>query len=265
MDEAERATRSQPPPPDLLGDGRSARERLLKAIEPSLALPDAPLPPMPPLPKTKSAVDLAVATDENMARNVVWLAFTGLKHTEIADRTGYPEEVISAYLRSKPYRALREQLRDSMMARVNDALNERLQEVVLEAVEVKIRLLRDSGSPFLRNRVASELIELGKEAVALGRGNVSDLLKAVHEQAVKEKADGTRVTTERVTLEGSPAVVAAAVRGRNGGYGAPGDRPSSPPDHRSGEDGAGVGSAEAPGAAGVPRGDATDGSDSVQS
>lgn len=239
--------------------GKSARQRLLEAVDPALALPDSPAPPIPPITGRVSAVQRAILTDENMARNVVWLAFTGMKEDEIVARTGYPEKVISTYLVSAPYRTLREQMHDMMMAKVNDALRDRLQEVVLEAVEVKIRLMRTASSAYLRNKAASDLIELGREAIALGRGNVSDLLKAVHEQAVKEKEDGTRITTERVTLEGAPSVVAAALRGGNGSHGASGDRTPTPPDHRSGESGPGVGAAETPAAPGVPGGDETDG------
>ncbi len=233
--------------------------RLLEIVTPALALPGSLEP------KGTLGDYRIMLADENMARNVVWLAFCGLYPEEIVSRTGYTLGAVKGYLVSDEYRALREGMKATMLARVNEALRERLTEVVLEAVEMKIRFMRTHSDASLRNRIATELIELGREAISLGSSNVTDLLKAIHEQAVRERDDGTRITTERVTLQGSPEVVAAALRSSGRGNGHPGDSPAARSDDRAGQAGAGDGTPEAALAPGEPGGDETDGHGGVQS
>lgn len=239
---------------------RKAKEALTAAILPALALPQPPAP--------ISAITAVnryhqkIIDSENLTNQVVWLRFCGLREIDIAQRTGISQPTISKYINSDEYRSAYVRLRDSMLARVEEAMRERLQEVVIEAIEVKIDLMRTHRNGFLRNRAASELIALGREALQFGRGNVSDLLTAIHEQAVKEKGDGTRTTTQRVTIEGSPENVAAALRSRNG---AGGSGPPPPTDGGPGPESRAERLAEAPIDAGGARSDGDDGGSGLQS
>src|SRR6267143_57820 len=231
-------------------DPGDAQRRLLAAIEPALALPT-----VIPLTEIVLPPGISIAQHDVASRNVVWLRFCGLNADLIAEKTGLELRQVSRFLKSAEFHRLYERHRSAMLAQVDDVMRERLQEVVGEAIETKVWLMRNARNGFLRNRVASELIQLGREIMQLGKGNVTDLLKAVHEQAVKESKDGSRTTTQRVTLEGDSAVVAQALR--RTGDGATGDSPAPAPDDSPGSGGSGERAPEAPVAPGGAGSDET--------
>lgn len=237
---------------------QDTRARLFAALGPTLDLPATEPTPYDTLP-----AGVKLAQHPVMAHNVVWLAFCGFRDFEISRKTGIPTRTIKEFLDSHEFERYYARQRDVMLAKIDDTMRERLQEVVLEAIETKIWLLRNANREALRNQIASELIVLGREILSVGRGNVSDLLRAVHEQAVKEGKNGSRTTTQRVTLEGDPAVVAAAIRG--GRPGAAGGRPDSPPDDPASGDSRGQGTPEAALPPGEPGRDPVGGPGGVQS
>jgi hypothetical protein len=228
---------------DAVEKALTARERLLQAVTPTLALPDA-IPP---------AEEIIAGTGPNdhpnVRRNIVWLKFCGLKPRAIAERTGLAVSSVETFIKSPGFFSYYEHERAAMLSRVDEAMRERLQEIVMEAIEVKIDLMRHTKREALQNQIATELIELGSRALQVGSGAASDLIKAIHEKAVKEKRDGTRVQTQRVTLSGSPQAVAAAI-GRRDGDGPAGDRPPTGPVDSGSADGADTGAPETPAAAG---------------
>jgi len=108
---------------------------------------------------------------------MVWLWFCGVHSaSEIARRVGCAEATVRSFVGSPAFIAAYQRELPVMTAGLDELAKKRLAEVLMEAIELKIWLMRYHRNGHLRNKVANELIMLGKEAVQMGRGNVTELL-----------------------------------------------------------------------------------------
>lgn len=129
--------------------------------------------------------------------------FAGLSHREIAKRTEMTPRLIRTLVLDPRFAMVYGEFRKDRIGKIGDSIGERVSEVMQEALEVKIDMLRRSKSEWLKNTIANELIQMGKEFTH-GKGSVlSDELKGIWQRAIrKHLPDGTTVT-ETQTVTGS--------------------------------------------------------------
>jgi len=141
---------------------------------------------------------------EGLQSSVLWLKFCGVSNRMVAQKLALSKDAVNRFVKSDYFIQLYDSNRSEMLGRVDEASRERLQEVTLEALEVKIDLMRNTHSPALRNKIASELLDLGLDAAKAVHGGASAAIVAVYERAKRRKnADGS-VTTEKVRVTGPP-------------------------------------------------------------
>ena len=135
--------------------------------------------------------------------------FAGLSHREIAKRTEMTPRLIRTLVLDPRFAMVYGEFRKDRIGKIGDSIGERVSEVMQEALEVKIDMLRRSKSEWLKNTIANELIQMGKEFTH-GKGSVlSDELKGIWQRAIKRSLpDGTTVTeTQTVTGSLGPGTV----------------------------------------------------------
>ena len=247
------------------------KEAVLGAAEAEGALP--PEGTLVHLPESRNAAlpHYGLMLDESLRDKLCMLVFVGLSQREIARRLGVDKNTVMRTIKSEAFQVEYARQRDILLAKVNEHIVMRLDEIALECVELKIDIMRASGryakrvKPPLQNQVANELLELWSNAKRNAKGGgLPDEFKAIWERAIKRKqADGTTIT-ERVRLTGPPAPTPAGFAGAGGwddaagGGSGDGDHAAEGEEHRT------PGAHEDAGGAGGPRSDAGDGAVDVE-
>jgi len=135
--------------------------------------------------------------------------FAGLSHREIAKRTEMTPRLIRELVLDPRFAMVYGEFRKERIGKIGDSIGERVAEVMQEALEIKIEMLRRSQSEWLKNTIANELIAMGKEFTH-GKGSVlSDELKGIWQRAIRKSLpDGTTITeTRTVTGNLGPGTV----------------------------------------------------------
>ena len=128
--------------------------------------------------------------------------FAGLSHREIAKRTEMTPRLIRELVLDPRFAMVYGEFRKDRIGRIGDAIGERVSEVMQEALEVKIDMLRRSKSEWLKNTIANELIQMGKEFTH-GKGSVlSDELKGIWQRAIRKNLPDGSTVTETRTITG---------------------------------------------------------------
>lgn len=193
------------------------RERVERAVV--SALPGMPQGKTPrdegPAPDAKASGRVNLIVKSGLSQQVVWLRFFGYSNHAVAERLKVSDDSIDRYVKTPHFVDLYEKERPAMLAKVDDALRERVQEVMLEALQVKIDLMRSAScNRFLKNKIATELLELGKQAIG-GSGRPSDEIWAIYEEAKREGPKGTTIT-KTTRIEGPPEATLPVAARRSG-------------------------------------------------
>jgi len=205
-------------------EGKKEQKRLAKKyFHPFVQEADLKLAALPVATGLKRGEESAVVRamlrgKDGMERNALMdilclYQFAGLSHREIAKRTEMTPRLIRALVLDPRFAMVYGEFRKERIGKIGDAIGERVSEVMQEALEVKIDMLRQSKSEWLKNTIANELLQMGKEFTH-GKGSVlSEELKGIWQRAIRKNLpDGTTVTeTRTVTGMITPGTVDTAI------------------------------------------------------
>jgi hypothetical protein len=137
-----------------------------------------------------------------LTQQVVWLRFLGYSNRAIAYRLRVSDDSVDRYTRTDDFRALYEHEREGLLARVDEGLRERIQEVAMEALGIKIEMMQNvSTNKFLRNKICNEILELQGKYHG-GSGRPSDAVWALYQESKRViEADGS-ITTQTAKIKG---------------------------------------------------------------
>lgn len=194
--------------------GRPRKKEFKEAIARMVEDEFPTLPPTSPFdsnsPLSHKAPDNALV-NYGLTDYVCWLVFVGRRPEQIGQKLGVSKETVQRLVQTPYFKALYESKLDTMRGMVDQKARERVQEIVMEAIE----FLYDAMTGKTHDRVAMpQRIEiakyfhtLGQKMLTTGAGGPSDIIKAIYEKSVTRKnADGTQ-TTIRAVLQGSPQAV----------------------------------------------------------
>jgi hypothetical protein len=142
------------------------------------------------------------------------LKFAGRSTNHIALRLGFPKASMQRYMDSPRFQDLYDLHEDTMMAKLDEAVQVRLQNAYIGTIDDLIEM-RDGAKGFLRRQLNMDIIQLNEKYAGVGKGAPSTQLRAIHEKLSRTK-DGT-TTRERFTVEGDKATVAQTFANRSGG------------------------------------------------
>jgi len=184
---------------------------VLGAAEESGALPDPGEVAHLPLSRNASGAQFMLMQDQALRDKLCLLVFCGLSQRRIAERLGVDKNTVLRAIKSEEFQVEYARQRDVLLAKVNDHVIARLDEIALECLELKISILRASGGmakrvkPHLQNQVANELLELWNNTKRDRKGGgLPDEFKAVWERAMQRRLPDGSTVTEKVTFSGSP-------------------------------------------------------------
>jgi hypothetical protein len=185
------------------------------------------------------------ATDVVGARGtidtVVWLKALSWSNRAIAQHLGCSASSVDRIVRMPEFAAMVEQTALDVTSRINEVARLRILNVMAEAVETKIALMREKRTnAYLRDKIATDLYQWGQEYIKTGGAGPegANPLKAMLEMVQEIRGKDGTITKKRARVEGTPEQVAAAASSLPGS----GDEP--------GAGGEGAGLDGAPGAGG---------------
>lgn len=200
--------------------GRPRKEQALTRLADVVApIAERALEPARILPHTQSnpgsrvGGDHGVVVTSGKAEQVVWLKLCAWPNRQIGDRLGLHPDSIDRYVKSPHFFALYEARKAELLGRVLEEMQGRLLEVGLEALQIRVDMMRSAKSAWLRDKIAKELVEL---ALEIGKargpsGEVADKLVAVIERIKKRRlADGT-TEIQKIRVTGGAGEAAEAL------------------------------------------------------
>lgn len=201
-----------------------------------------------------------------LAEVVCQYVFSGHSNVVIARKTGIGVDSLDRFLRTPYFQHLYASKKEMLLAAVDELSRERVQEILLQAIEKKYDIMMDERtSRGLADKIATDFIQMGERMLRTGKGRVSDALKAIFEQTMTQRGKNGEETKATIRLEGTPADVAAASRSVRGpddaGTGGSGPRDDSESGARDG----GTSVTEAPNLPAAPWDRRKDGGGGVQS
>ena len=169
-----------------------------------------------------------------LRESLAWCIFCGLSARAAAKKLNLAVSTTQKYVKTPEFVQFYENHKGQLLNKVNEGAQERFQETLMWAVNEKIRLAKRTRNDHLKNKVLSELIELGLETFKGTRASFSEELTTIWERARKRRdAQGNEVT-EKVTIKGPGAPDSARsseaawvdagpseIRGEDGPYEAP--------------------------------------------
>lgn len=139
--------------------------------------------------------------------------FSGLSNVAIGRKTGIGVDTIDRFLRTPYFQHVYASKRDGLLGAVDEMQRERIQEILMQAIEKKYSIMIDpSTSRGLADKIATDFITMGERVLRTGKGRMSDALDAIFEQTLKKRSQNGVETTATVRIKGSPEEVAAAAR-----------------------------------------------------
>lgn len=132
-------------------------------------------------------------------------SFAGLKVQQIAARMAIDQRMIRRVMVDPRYAQGYDIFKRDLMGKISDAMTMRVQETMIDALELKIRLMRKAKSEWLRNQIANEILAMGQEIVAGTGKGLSDQTTAIWQRMMKRvMPDGTKVTETQTLTKALP-------------------------------------------------------------
>lgn len=173
----------------------------------------AVIPAMPAHSKhTNQLAGQEIIETRGMVDTVIWLKACSWSSRAIARHLGISAKTVDRFCRRPDFADMVERTALEVGARVNDAARLRTLNVLSEALETKIVLMRDKkANPYLRDKIATDLWNWGQEFLkASGGGGDKNALKAMMEMVQRVRGKDGKVTEMRARVTGSPEAVQAA-------------------------------------------------------
>lgn len=149
-----------------------------------------------------------------LAETIVTYVFSGLSNVAIGKRTGVGVDTVDRFLRTPYFQALYASKREMLLSGVEEMQRERIQEILMQAVEKKYTIMMDEHtSRGLADKIATDFIQMGERMLKMGKGRTSDALAAIFEQTLKQRGKNGQETTSTVRVSGTVEEIAAATRG----------------------------------------------------
>ena len=189
-------------------EGRLA-ERVVAQMERETTTAVSHIPPMA-LEKRVPDAHMSNVEKTGQVDKLLWLRFCGTTIAKCAALTGLSRDSILRYMKTEAWHRRYEEKKAEFLSRVNEAVTGRLQEVALEALETRLRLMRTAKDKFLRDRIAKDLLQMGLEAAKGARGGgVGEHLMAAVERIRRRKTESGEIIEERVRFTGRAGEAAA--------------------------------------------------------
>lgn len=187
----------------LAQQGRKERTELAKRyLHPFIREADAKMAKLPGLRKGEQSATFralmrgAERMERTALMEVLFLySFSGMSTREIADHMAIDRRLIKRVMLDPRYAQAYDLFKREIVGKIADALTQRVSETMIDALELKITLMKKAKSEWLKNQIANEILEMGKE-ITHGKGSgLSDQLTAIWQRAIKKSLpDGTTVT-----------------------------------------------------------------------
>lgn len=166
---------------------------------------------------------------------ILWLKAQKWSNRAIAKHLGCSARSVDRFVARPDFEAMLAAREMEQQARVQDALDQRVLNVAVEAMETRVLLMRDRKTPpALRDKIAAEIVEWAKTLRDEGASGNAGLLTAMAEMVQKVRGNDGVVTEKRLRVSGSPAQVAAAAADAGMSTNPAPGRPAAGPDRTAG-------------------------------